>query len=134
MANRRMLEQDIENMLSNLNTIGDFISSSSVSEPGHLEELAEILSEKAVDEPLRDTTPPPYSAKRYAQLCSAITDMLPAIDDEALAVGGAPPASSKKETFTRCLVAKCQEEFQRSSEEAALSGSDRQDVAPCTRM
>ncbi|KAJ1488373.1 hypothetical protein T484DRAFT_1744551 [Baffinella frigidus] len=82
MSRRRMLEQDVDNMLSNLDSIGDFISSSSVSEPGHLEELVEIISDKAVDEPLRDTIPPPYSAKRYAQLCSAITEMLPAIDDE----------------------------------------------------
>jgi hypothetical protein len=69
-----MLEQDIENMLSNFNTIGDFISSSSVSEPGHLSVLVDIIFENVLEEP--DT------AKLYAQLCFALKDMLPEFNDE----------------------------------------------------
>ena len=51
MANRRMLEQDVENMLSNFSTIGDFISSASVSEPAHLADLVDIIFENVLEAP-----------------------------------------------------------------------------------
>eukprot|EP00961_Rhodomonas_salina_P177438 2392635-Rhodomonas_salina.1 len=70
----------------------------------------------------------------YAQLCNAIKDRLRAFNDETPDPDpppGAPPAPPTKKTvtFKRCLLNKCQEEFERADRYDELTDAENQGLS-----
>ena len=96
--------------LTNFDKLSNDLAHLDISEPDELRGLVSIIFDKALEEGL--------FCKLYAELCNCIKDQMKEFQDE---VGPAFPrldggenTKVKKVTFQRCLLNKCQEEFERA--------------------
>jgi translation initiation factor 4G len=96
--------------LTNFDKLSNDLAHLDISEPDELRGLVSIIFDKALEEG--------HFCKMYAELCNCIKDQMKEFQDEVESafprLDGGENTKVKKVTFKRCLLNKCQEEFERA--------------------
>jgi hypothetical protein len=94
--------------LTNFDKLSDDLVYLEITDPEELRGIVSIIFDKSLEET--------HFCNMYARLCNKIKDMLPKFPepDESDPPPGKEKAPKKELTFKRCLLNKCQQEFERA--------------------
>ena len=118
--------------LTNFDKLSDDVVAIELTDPEELKSMVAIIFDKALEEA--------HFCNMYARLCNKIKDLLPKFPEPDQPGDPGPEPGQEKQpkrelSFKRCLLNKCQEEFERADryEEIAVEGEDAAQTAAKSR-